>query len=164
MEKYWEKIYVWGNLSYLVVTYTGWSLISIGVWPGFNTAIHFMFNYIKWACILKVWTLSRNNGRMVLILGEVCKPRFCDLWCPSHPVGINILIEQFWWDIFYINDEPLDLFSNCCVIRWKLSWWHIREACAQSAFLNVLSINPSPKYKFFLILRDIAIDGIVLIF
>ena len=147
MGKYWEKISVWQNLSYLVVTYTGWSLISIGVWPGFNTAIYFIFNYIKWACILEVLTLSRNNGRMGLILGEVCKPRFCDAWCPSHPVGINWrLIEEFWWEIFCINNEPLDLFSNCCVIRWKFSLWHIAEACAQSPFLNVLSINPSPKY------------------
>ena len=61
------------------------------VWPGFKTAVHFIFNCIKWTCILKVLTLSRNNGRIVLIHGAVCMPRFCDTHSPFR--GINILIE-----------------------------------------------------------------------
>ena len=55
------------NRSSLIRAYTGWSLTSTGVWPGFKSVVHFIFNCIKWVCILKLLTLSRNNRRIVLI-------------------------------------------------------------------------------------------------
>ena len=64
MGKYWEKISGGRNWSSLVRAYTGWSLKSIGVWPGFKTALHFILKCIKWTCMLKVLNFSRNNGRI----------------------------------------------------------------------------------------------------
>ena len=60
MGKYWEKISGWQNWSSFVRAYTGWPLTSTRVWPGFKTAVHFIFNCIKWACILQVLTLTSD--------------------------------------------------------------------------------------------------------
>ena len=54
----------WRNWSSLIRAYTSWSLTSTWVWPGFKTAVHFIFIWIKQTWILKVLTLSRNNGRI----------------------------------------------------------------------------------------------------
>ena len=76
MGKYRENISRSRNWISLVRACTGWSLTLAGVWAGFKTAVHFIFKCIKWTCILKAVTWSRNNGRInSMIPGGVCMPR-----------------------------------------------------------------------------------------
>ena len=79
------------NCNSLVSVYTGWSLTSAGVWPGFKVSVHFIFKCIKCDCILKVLTFSRCKWMIVLIPDGVSMPHFCDVWCEVHPRRVNMI-------------------------------------------------------------------------